>query len=230
MKPRSLLSQSPTSLKLTTGCETLDECLRGGFPCDSLTEILSISTPSFPSRFAVSISSLDRFIYRTLASTRTTTIILAIMCLYKTSTLSEFENTPSDLRKRASCFFKISGKLKQLANKFGLAVVITNQVTDFVESSDGLSGLRIGNLRCLYSSGRRVVPALGLAWANCVNSRVFISRSDDIVCQERRDDDESGSSLVSGRARRRLDIVFSPHLPPSSCEFMITRDGICGVR
>ncbi|KAG2333279.1 hypothetical protein Bca52824_004459 [Brassica carinata] len=31
MKPRSLVSQSPTTLKLTTGCETLDECLRGGF-------------------------------------------------------------------------------------------------------------------------------------------------------------------------------------------------------
>lgn len=144
---------------------------------------------------------------------------------------SEFENTPSDLRKRASCFFKISGKLKQLANRFGLAVVITNQVTDFVESSDGLSGLRIGNLRCLYSSGRRVVPALGLAWANCVNSRVFISRSDDSICQERREDDErSGSSYVSRRARRRFDIVFSPYLPASSCEFVITGEGICGVR
>ncbi|KAG2333280.1 hypothetical protein Bca52824_004460 [Brassica carinata] len=139
---------------------------------------------------------------------------------------SEFDNTPSDLRKRASCFFKISGKLKQLASKFGLAVVITNQVTDFVESSDGLSGLRIGNLRCLYSSGRRVVPALGLAWANCVNSRVFISRSGDTICQERREEDDvSGSSSVSGRARRRLDIVFSPHLPASSCEFVITGEG-----
>ncbi|KAJ4907795.1 DNA repair protein XRCC3-like protein [Raphanus sativus] len=142
---------------------------------------------------------------------------------------SEFDNTPSDLRKRASCFFKMSGKLKQLASRFGLAVVVTNQVTDFVESSsDGLSGLRVGNLRCLYSSGRRVVPALGLAWANCVNSRVFISRSG--VCEERRGDGESGSSLVSGRARRRFDIVFSPYLPASSCEFVITGEGICGVR
>ncbi|CAN7089179.1 unnamed protein product [Brassica rapa subsp. narinosa] len=259
MKPRSLLSQSPTSLKLTTGCETLDACIHGGFPCDSLTEIiaraaagkhssafssrsapsfrfqtagstaqLSIFTPRFPSRFAVSTSSRDRFIYQTLVSTRTTTIIPAIMSSCKTFTISEFENTPSDLRKRASCFFKISGKLKQLANKFGLAVVITNQVTDFVESSDGL---RIGNLRCLYSSGRRVVPALGLAWANCVNSRVFIARSDDTICQEGRDDDErSGSSYVSRRARRRLDIIFSPHLRASSCDFVITREGICGVR
>ena len=28
----------------------------------------------------------------------------------------------------------------------------------------------------LISSGREVLPALGLAWANCVNMRLFLSR------------------------------------------------------
>ena len=28
----------------------------------------------------------------------------------------------------------------------------------------------------LISSGREVLPALGLAWANCVNTRIFLSR------------------------------------------------------
>ncbi|CAF2121244.1 unnamed protein product [Brassica napus] len=298
MKPRSLLSQSPTtSLKLTTGCETLDACLHGGFPCDSLTEIVAesgcgktqlclqlslcaqlpisnggldgsalylhsefpfpfrrlhqlsrsfhLSNPSIYADhndnpcdhvFIQNVHNVDHLFdvmskIESFVKNSKTRLPLKLIVLDSVAALfrSEFENTPSDLRKRASCFFKISGKLKQLANKFGLAVVITNQVTDFVESSDGLSGLRIGNLRCLYSSGRRVVPALGLAWANCVNSRVFISRSDDSICQERREDDErSGSSYVSRRARRRFDIVFSPYLPASSCEFVITGEGICG--
>ncbi|KAL2944218.1 DNA repair protein XRCC3-like protein [Bienertia sinuspersici] len=35
---------------------------------------------------------------------------------------SDFDNTPSDLKKRSSFFFKISGKLRELAEKFGLAV------------------------------------------------------------------------------------------------------------
>jgi DNA-repair protein XRCC3 len=35
---------------------------------------------------------------------------------------------------------------------------------------------------------------------------------------------------VSRSAKRRLDIVFSPYLPGSSCEFMITREGICAVQ
>uniref|UniRef100_M4CRH9 RecA family profile 1 domain-containing protein n=1 Tax=Brassica campestris TaxID=3711 RepID=M4CRH9_BRACM len=298
MKPRSLLSQSPTtSLKLTTGCETLDACLHGGFPCDSLTENVAesgcgkkqlclqlslcaqlpisnggldgsalylhsefpfpfrrlhqlsrsfhLSNPSIYADhndnpcdhvFIQNVHNVDHLFdvmskIESFVKNSKTRLPLKLIVLDSVAALfrSEFENTPSDLRKRASCFFKISGKLKQLANKFGLAVVITNQVTDFVESSDGLSGLRIGNLRCLYSSGRRVVPALGLAWANCVNSRVFISRSDDSICQERREDDErSGSSYVSRRARRRFDIVFSPYLPASSCEFVITGEGICG--
>ncbi|CAH8386466.1 unnamed protein product [Eruca vesicaria subsp. sativa] len=297
MKPRSLVSQSPTSLKLTTGCEALDACLRGGFPCNSLTEIvaesgcgktqlclqlslraqLPISNGGlngsslylhselpFPFRrlhqlsksfhlsnpniyadhndnpcdhvFVQNVHSVDHLLdvmpkIDSFVKSSRTRLPLKLIVLDSVAALfrSEFENTPGDLRKRSSLFFKVSGKLKRLADRFGLVVVITNQVTDFVESSDGLSGLRIGNLRGLYSSGRRVVPALGLAWANCVNSRVFISRSGDGICEERREDDESGSSSVGRRDRRRFDIVFSPYLPASSCEFVITREGICGV-
>ena len=33
-----------------------------------------------------------------------------------------------------------------------------------------------GGLR-MVTSGREVQPALGLAWANCVNHRVFLSRA-----------------------------------------------------
>ncbi|KAG2297292.1 hypothetical protein Bca52824_043961 [Brassica carinata] len=246
MKPRSLVSQSPTTLKLTTGCETLDECLRGGFPCDSLTEIvaesgcgktqlclqlsapssrfqtadstaqLSISTPSSPSRFAVSTSSrsfhlsnpsiyadhndnpCDHVFVQNVHSvdhlfdvmpkiesfvkTSKTRLPLKLIVLDSVAALfrSEFDNTPSDLRK--SFLFSRYQEVEAAGE--------------------------IGNLRCLYSSGRRVVPALGLAWANCVNSRVFISRSGDTICQERRRRMMCGSSSVSGRARRRLDIVF----------------------
>ncbi|XP_024011627.1 DNA repair protein XRCC3 homolog [Eutrema salsugineum] len=294
MKPQNLGRQSPTSRKLTTGCEIIDGCLRGGFPCNSLTEIVAESGCGktqlclqlslcaqlpishggldgsalylhsefpFPFRrlhqlsrsfhqsnpsiyanhndnpcdhvFVQNVNSVDHlfdimpridaFVGNTKNRFPLKLIVLdSVAALFR----SEFDNTPSDLRKRASLFFKISGKLKQLANNFDLAVVITNQVTDLVESSDGLSGLRIGNLRYLYSSGRRVVPALGLAWANCVNSRFFISRSNETICKE---NDESGRSSVSIRAQRRLEIVFSPHLPGSSCEFKITPEGICEV-
>lgn len=142
-------------------------------------------------------------------------VIDSIAALFR----SEFENNPRDLKRRSNLFFKISSKLKAQARRFGLAVVITNQVTDDVNSSDGL---RIGNPRFLYSSGRRVCAALGLSWANCVNTRLFLSRNEERVGG---DDDD----IDSTRTRRFVSVVFAPHLPDSTCEFVVLREGVFGV-
>jgi len=124
---------------------------------------------------------------------------------------SEFENSMLDLKRRSSLFFKISGGLKTLAERFGLVVVVTNQVVDLIEENEGL---RIGNFSNLYSSGRRVCPALGLSWANCVNSRIFLSR------------EEFGEG---SRKLRTFRVVFAPHLPQCCSEFVITGEGVFGV-
>ncbi|EPS72998.1 hypothetical protein M569_01759, partial [Genlisea aurea] len=136
-------------------------------------------------------------------------VIDSIAALFR----GEFENTPVELKRRSSMFFKISSKLRYLGRKFGLAVVITNQVVDVMESPD----LRIGNFSMSYlSSGRRVSAALSLSWANCVNTRVLMWRE-----EER---DESGEFL---KTRRFIGIGFAPHLPDSSSvEFEIRRDGV----
>ncbi|KAK9275719.1 hypothetical protein L1049_022987 [Liquidambar formosana] len=151
-------------------------------------------------------------------------VIDSIAALFR----SEFDNTPCDLKKRSSLFFKISGKLKSLAKRFGLAVVVTNQVVDLV-GSDGGNGLRVGNLGSMCSSGRRVSPALGISWSNCVNSRLFLSRNEEIVGEETGLVDKSGGDFIARQTRRQIQVVFAPHLPKSSCEFMITRDGVFGV-
>ncbi|BBG99343.1 homolog of X-ray repair cross complementing 3 [Prunus dulcis] len=49
---------------------------------------------------------------------------------------SQYQTTPAYLKQRSEMFFKISGTLKALANKFGLAVVVTNQVVDFIGPHD----------------------------------------------------------------------------------------------
>lgn len=115
--------------------------------------------------------------------------------------------------------------------RFNLVVVLTNQVVDFIGEDGGMNGLKIGNLRALRSSGRRVCPALGLAWANCVNSRLFLSRDEEVVGEE-----EGNGSEVAGhedglrrRTRRRLHVLFAPHLPECSTEFVIRREGVFGV-
>ena len=155
-------------------------------------------------------------------------VIDSIAALFR----SEFENTPIELKRRSALFFKISGKLKSLAKRFGLAVVVTNQVVDLMGHLEGMNGLKVGNLGSLVSSGRRVCPALGLAWANCVNSRLFLSRNEEVVGEENGSVDVSacgGGDFLPRQTRRQLHVVFAPHLPDSSCEFVIRREGVFGV-
>lgn len=138
----------------------------------------------------------------------------------------EFENSPADLKRRSSLFFKISGKLRGWAERFGLAVVVTNQVVDLVVGNGAIP--RIGNLGSLWSSGRRVCGALGLAWANCINSRLFLSRNNE---EKEEEETATGNTTVVSRpsSRRHLHVVFAPHLPESFCEFVISREGVFGV-
>ncbi|KAG9447719.1 hypothetical protein H6P81_013847 [Aristolochia fimbriata] len=145
-------------------------------------------------------------------------VIDSIAALFR----SEFDNTPTDLKRRSALFFKIGAKLKLQARRFNLAVVVTNQVVDLMGSGDGANGVRVGNYGGLYSSGRRVCPALGLSWASCVNSRVFLSRSDEVV-------NSGGETEGNVRTRRKMQLVFAPHLPESSFEFVILKEGVFGV-
>ncbi|KAL6553640.1 hypothetical protein OROGR_007482 [Orobanche gracilis] len=146
-------------------------------------------------------------------------VIDSIAALFR----GEYDNTPLELKRRSGVFFKVASKLKLLARKFGLAVVLTNQVVDVMGDSNSL---RIGNSASLCSSGRRVCAALGLSWANCVNIRLFMWREDERM--EEREGEEDGS-LQNFRTRRFIRIVFAPHLPDSSCEFVIRREGVSGI-
>lgn len=70
----------------------------------------------------------------------------------------------------------------------------------------------------MFTSGRRVRPAFGLPWSDCLNSRLFVSK--EVLSLE--------DSISGFRTRRRLLVIFAPHLPESSCEFVIERMGFWG--
>jgi predicted hydrocarbon binding protein len=71
---------------------------------------------------------------------------------------SEFDTSRSDdMNIRSGRLFQIAKQLKRLSDTFNLAVVVVNQVTAGGESD-------------------RVVPALGHAWAHCVNTRIMLYR------------------------------------------------------
>ncbi|KAF5954813.1 hypothetical protein HYC85_007669 [Camellia sinensis] len=277
MKPENLLKQQEEALttqKCSVGCPLLDRFLRGGIPCNSITELvsesgcgktqfslqlllsaqlplslgsLSSSSLYLPSEFPFPLRRLqqlshsfrsshptlfsshdpcDRIFLHPLHSAHqlldllhnkiesllsnpppNTHLPIKLIVIDSIAALfrSEFDNNPSDLKRRSSLFFNISTKLKSYANRFGLAVVVTNQVVDFVGSSDGLNGLR----------------------ANCVNSRLFLSRNEEVLGKETGLVDDDG--FVQKRTKRQIHVVFAPHLPESSCEFVIVKEGLTAL-
>jgi DNA-repair protein XRCC3 len=124
----------------------------------------------------------------------------------------------SELAERARLLYEVAASLKAFARRHRLAVVVTNHVVDVLE--EGLSPTAnmlleqaTGGAR-LVTSGRRVQPALGLYWANCVSTRLFLSRLT-----------RAGSAAV---ARRRLSVVFAPHLEPRAAAFSVSESGVHG--
>ncbi|KAH7372653.1 hypothetical protein KP509_17G014900 [Ceratopteris richardii] len=252
-------------------------------------------------------------------------VIDSIAALFR----SDFNNSLKDLTMRTEWFFKISSKLKTYAHDYDIAVLVTNQVVDDVGSEslitqNSVHGMLSGNFGSLISSGRKVMPALGIGWSHCINTRLFLSRFSPPEWQAQPEYQHIGSSKASGRSiyiadpkqvnsddlgsgyqisvlqqleselpddllltlspkkcpsmntvsgkpnvpysylerktanisghgylqhgslektddvkdfgrpplnslRRKLQVIFAPHLPPSSCEFMVTTNQIFGV-
>ncbi|CAL2271609.1 unnamed protein product [Prunus armeniaca] len=183
MTPQNLMLLPLSTPKLSIGCPILDDCLGGGIPCNSITELvggsasgktqlclqLTLGAQLRPSHGRLGGSSeplediyvggvndaqqlihvlgdLEAFI--AIDHTRLPVkliVIDSIAALFR----SQYQKTPADFKRQSEMFFNISGTLKGLANKFGLAVVVTNQVVDFIGPRDGVNGVRLGNLESL---------------------------------------------------------------------------------
>jgi DNA-repair protein XRCC3 len=145
------------------------------------------------------------------------------------------------LSDRRELLFQISSLLRKYADEFNLVVVVTNQIMDAV-NGDGAAAGHTGGL-LLHSSGREVIPALGLAWANCVNTRVFLSK-ETIGARGAVKIVETGPpgpgmqrAIAAGAANvpqfapqlRHMQIVFSPTLPQGKCAYVVEKSGVRGV-
>ncbi|CAI8016087.1 DNA repair protein XRCC3 homolog [Geodia barretti] len=69
--------------------------------------------------------------------------------------------------------------------------------------------------------GGGVAPALGLAWASLVTSRITLSRDETVHSN-------LDCCKVPTAVKRELEVVFAPHLPPVSVDYYVTSAGIHG--
>ena len=79
----------------------------------------------------------------------------------------------------------------------------------------------------IHSSGRQVLPSLGLTWANCIDVRLALSRRGG----ERGgwSGRGGGNMVVDGsEVAREVEVVFAPHLPRRSMAFVVDADGVRG--
>ena len=82
----------------------------------------------------------------------------------------------------------------------------------------------------LMSGGRELVPALGLAWANCINTRIFFSKTEYAVstcCLSRAEN--SSLPQPATLPLRCMQVVFSPCLPQDSCLYIVSQSGLQGI-
>lgn len=92
---------------------------------------------------------------------------------------------------RSKALFGISSELRAMAARFDVPVVVTNQVTALVSNDDH---------RCDDSpvgASPAFTPALGLAWAHGMHTRILLLRGDR----------RAGCAAA---ARRRIRLVFHP--------------------
>lgn len=89
--------------------------------------------------------------------------------------------------------------MQNVGNRFIAIIQVTSVVDD---RSDG---------------PERLVPSLGLAWANLVTTRLQLHRSD--VCTV-----EANPTVI-----RSMEVVFSPELPTGRVNFTVTADGVSDV-
>ena len=133
-------------------------------------------------------------------------------------------NTTGQYWQRTQQLLRLSARLKQLSETFCIAVVVTNQVTD--KPLDNIQRRCAAQWElgpCGKPDGSMRVPALGLSWSFCVNTRIILTR-------HAVGDGLSNLSHGGSDWHRALHVAWSPRMPEASVQFQVRNQGVVGVR
>lgn len=177
------------------------------------------------------------------------------------SLLQSNEKGPSNaLYERSKTLWELSHAMHVIAARDNIAFVVINEVTDVFERAqvfgDGSESNDVlyrdqapwfGSAHSIPQESRKEA-LLGLVWANQINARVMLTRTNrrrytDYIpsAPKRRRTEDEGSNGQSGPSQkttaeseapvvvRRLSVVFSSVSHPTSVDFIITNEGFCVV-
>lgn len=131
--------------------------------------------------------------------------------------------------ERAQHAMRLAARLKQISAHFNVAVVVTNQVSDKPLDERGrrlAAPWEVG--ACGTPDGSIRVPALGIAWAGCVNTRLVLTRTAAAAPFANATDPAAGGGGVS-QWSRAMHVAWSPRLAQSTASFEVRDQGLVGV-
>jgi DNA-repair protein XRCC3 len=86
-------------------------------------------------------------------------------------------------------------------------------VSDYIPGSERVDYINTGD--------KAVIPALGLAWSNCVNLRLLLRKVTGVHAK-------TSTVPVTG-SRRAMHVVLAPHIPNQSVDYFICEQGVRGI-
>ncbi|KAJ3969130.1 P-loop containing nucleoside triphosphate hydrolase protein [Lentinula raphanica] len=168
---------------------------------------------------------------------------------------SSDKTSTQTLVKRAKNVNEISAHLHSIASRYGIIVIVLNEVVDaFERASDNeenpADALSYANQSKWFARAHslpgedRKEASLGLVWANQINARIMMSRtgrrryitSEDSLNQKRQKlDGKHGTRITpsdqieSLELVRRLSVVFSSVSDPGSLDYIVDAAGIISL-
>ncbi|KAM6170873.1 DNA repair protein XRCC3 [Erethizon dorsatum] len=121
----------------------------------------------------------------------------------------EFDGQASVARARH--LQSLGATLRRLSSTFQSPVLCVNQVSSEVQGQRGHMARR--------PQDERLCPALGITWANQLLMRLMADRIHE----------EAAMLGPCSRPTRTLQVVFAPHLPPCSCSYTVSEEGVRGM-
>ena len=214
----------------------------------TFSDVQTVQTPTIPRLIHVLSTFLPQYIET--ASTNQSLKPLRLLIIDALAELfhSAGKTTTKTLVERSRQISEISSHLHLLASKYHIAVVVLNEVIDVVYRDDppenDAMGYRsqsrlFGRADSIPSEARKEA-ALGLVWANQMNTRIFLTRTgrrrylgESETPKKRSADGEVSSSEIAINPPddqpvliRRLSVVFSSVASPASCDYIVTAEGI----
>lgn len=215
-----------------------------------LADIHTMKTPTIPLLLRALSQTFPAFLEGLKMNPRAKPVKLIVIDAITELFHSDEQVSSATLAERSKNLNEIATLLHALAHKHGLAVVVLNEVSDVIDREPPPDRrphevsyrdlARLFNRADSIPAEKSKEAALGLVWANQINARIMLTRTDRVrtvddveyrPAKRRRvgDAPESVASDPEPVRVRRLSVIFNSLAPPASLDYIITQGGFVAL-